>query len=157
MEQAIDGIFIADANGNYIDVNSQGCALLGFSREEILQLNLRDVLLPEDVSITPLRTPELYAGQTVLSERRMRRKDGSIFPAEISVKRLADGRLQGIVRDITERRWIEETLKASELRFRTAAESLTDIIYEWDLKEAITWYGDIDGLMGYPPGEFPGR
>jgi light-regulated signal transduction histidine kinase (bacteriophytochrome) len=62
------------------------------------------VLLPEDISATPIHMPELTAGRVVLSERRMRRKDGSIFMVEISGKRLADGRLQGIVRDITERK-----------------------------------------------------
>lgn len=36
-----------------------------------------------------------------------------------------------------------------------AAENLTDVIYEWDLKERVDWYGDIDGMMGYQINEFP--
>ena len=122
MEQASDGIFIADANGNYTDVNSAGCTLLGYSREEILNLSLKDVLLPDDLMITPVRMPELQAGQTILSERRMRRKDGSVFPAEISGKRLADGRLQGLVRDITQRKQAEAAIHQlnTELEQRVA-------------------------------------
>jgi len=38
-DQASDGIFIADPLGNFIDVNIYGCAMLGYSREEILKLN----------------------------------------------------------------------------------------------------------------------
>lgn len=48
-----------------------------------------------------------------------------------------------------------EALKTSEERFCTAAESLTDVIFDWDIKEKVDWYGDIDGVMGYPPGGFP--
>ncbi len=46
-------------------------------------------------------------------------------------------------------------LLESEKRFRIAAESLTDVVYDWDIKEKVNWYGDIDGIMGYPAGEFP--
>jgi PAS domain S-box-containing protein len=49
----------------------------------------------------------------------------------------------------------EEALKASEKRFRIAAGSLIDVVYEWDLKDKIEWYGDIDGIMGYPADGFP--
>jgi PAS domain S-box-containing protein len=54
-----------------------------------------------------------------------------------------------------ERKRAEETLKASEKRFRITAGSLIDVVYEWDLKEKIEWFGDIDGIMGYPENGFP--
>ena len=59
------------------------------------------------------------------------------------------------IQDITERKRTEKAFKTSEELFRIAGESLTDIVYDWDIKEKIDWFGDIDGLMGYPPGEFP--
>lgn len=48
-----------------------------------------------------------------------------------------------------------EALISSEERFRIAAENLTDVVYEWDVKDKIAWYGDIDSITGYPPGQFP--
>jgi PAS domain S-box-containing protein len=69
-----------------------------------------------------------------------------------------DGSIQSVLsvaRDFTERKRAEEALKTSEERFRLAAENLTDVVYEWNLKEKIDWYGDIDRIMGYPPGGFP--
>jgi PAS domain S-box-containing protein len=45
--------------------------------------------------------------------------------------------------------------KAKEERFRIVAETVSDVIYEWDLKDKVDWYGDVDGLLGYPAGGFP--
>jgi PAS domain S-box-containing protein len=49
----------------------------------------------------------------------------------------------------------EEALRASEERFRIAAETANDLIYEWDLKQSVQWLGKIDEMLGYEPGEFP--
>ena len=49
----------------------------------------------------------------------------------------------------------EEALRASEQRFRLATQSLSDVVYEWDLRDRVDWYGDVDRLMGYPRGGFP--
>jgi diguanylate cyclase (GGDEF)-like protein/PAS domain S-box-containing protein len=51
---------------------------------------------------------------------------------------------------------VNATLRTSEERFRIAAASAGDVIYEWDLSDdTLHWFGDIDGLLGYPPGGFP--
>jgi len=49
----------------------------------------------------------------------------------------------------------EEAIRTSEERFRIAAENLTDVIYDWNLREKVDWHGDIDGILGYAAGEFP--
>jgi PAS domain S-box-containing protein len=57
--------------------------------------------------------------------------------------------------DTTERKRAEEKLRAEEERFQLAAESLSDVIYEWDIGSNVQWFGDVDELLGYAPGEFP--
>ena len=57
--------------------------------------------------------------------------------------------------DITERVAAERELRASEERFRIAAETANDVVYEWDLKQRVQWWGKIDELLGYEPDEFP--
>ena len=123
LEQASDGIFLADEGMRYTEVNPRACEMLGYGREEVLRLSVRDILPAEDLAANPVRIEELKAGGPVLNERRMRRRDGSIFPVEISARRLPDGRFLGIVRDITERKRVEQALRESEERFRRVFES----------------------------------
>lgn len=124
VEQASDGIFISDQQGRYLDVNSNGYRMLGYTREEILNLTITDLILERDRFENPLRVNELLSGRTLITERQMVRKDGSILSAEVSAKMLPDGRLQAIVRDITQRKKAEKALRDSEERYRLLVKSL---------------------------------
>jgi hypothetical protein len=57
--------------------------------------------------------------------------------------------------DITEHKRMEERLHETEERFRIAAETSNDVVYEWDMQHSIQWFGKIDEMLGYGPGEFP--
>ena len=48
IELASDGIFVADVEGQFTEVNDAGCRLLGFSREEILGKTIMDFILPDE-------------------------------------------------------------------------------------------------------------
>lgn len=61
----------------------------------------------------------------------------------------------GLKRQLAERKRGEAILQMSEERFRVAAETANDVVYEWDLKQRVQWFGDIDQLLGYEQGEFP--
>jgi PAS domain S-box-containing protein len=104
IEQASDSIFISDHTGRYIDVNTSACVLLGYTREELLNLSVAELVPAEDLKLKPIQYEFLKAGHALISERRLIRKDGSLVDVEISSKMLQDGGFQGIARDITERR-----------------------------------------------------
>ena len=112
VEQAVDGIFVSDGQGRYLDVNTAGASMLGYTREEVLRLTIPDVIDPAERSRLPAEIERLREGDVRLSEWHFLRKDGSIFPGEVMSRRLPDVRLQAILRDITERK---ETEKAREL------------------------------------------
>ena len=133
VEQAADVISIIDPEGNYIEVNSKACELLGYTREELLRMNAVDFIPPEDLAAQPIHFAELRAGQTVLTERRLRRKDGSLVLVETSARMLEDGRIQAITRDITERKRVEAALRESEERLRLAVTAAQLDIWEWDI------------------------
>jgi len=139
VEQASDGIFIADGQGKCMDVNSAGAEMLGYTRDEMLRLSIPDLVAPEDV---PRIAPELARveeGATIRSEWMLRRKDGSTFPGEVSGKQLPDGRLQGILRDITERRQAEEAMRRNEERFRVALKDSPITVFSQDRDLRYTW------------------
>lgn len=104
IEQAADGIFISDAEGNFVLVNSCGCELLGYTENELLSMNGKVTYLEEEREIHTKHMQEVRVGKVLRFERMVRRKDGSAFPAEISLKILDNGMVQVIFHDITERR-----------------------------------------------------
>ena len=126
MEEASDGILITDLDANFLDVNPRGCEILGYTREELLGLNIRALFAPEDLEKLPLRLDELRAGLPVLVERWARRKDGRSIPVEISARRLDAHRLVGIYRDISERKRAESEIRSALSMLEATLESTGD-------------------------------
>ena len=118
IEQASDGIFISNIKGEYLDVNSIGVKLTGYSKEELTRLTIFDLIPPGDEISNPLKFDDILAGKVVINERRMKHKDGRLINVEISAKLLSDGRFLGIVRNITTRKKAEEALRLSEEKYR---------------------------------------
>ncbi len=118
VEQASDGIFITNDQGQYLDVNASGEALTGYSKEELLKMNVADLFRKADMKKQPLRFKEMLNGLQVLTLRDLEKKNGTQINVEISGKKLDDGRLQAIIRDVTARTKAEEALKASEYKYR---------------------------------------
>jgi len=153
VEQASDGIAIADTNEHWMDVNSAWAAMLGHTREEILETKVGAYVVPEDQHRVREKLAILQDGHVVTSELRVRRKDGSVLPVEVSAKRLPDGRLQIISRDITERKRTEEILRQNEERFRVALKDSPitvfnqdrDLRYTWIYNPQLYWQQDVLG------------
>jgi diguanylate cyclase (GGDEF)-like protein/PAS domain S-box-containing protein len=122
VEQAADGIFLADERGHICEVNSSGCALLGYSAEELLHYRLTDLIAPDDLAQRPVRSP-LESGEVIRGHRRMQRKDGTEIDVDVCVSRLADGLMLGMVRDITEQKRAAAALRESEERYRLLVEA----------------------------------
>src|SRR5258706_13465383 len=126
IEQASDGIFVTDAQGNFKLVNPRFCEMLGYSEDALLRLGPGDTHAEEEKALFTQRLADLGDVKTRLFERMMRRKDGTLFPVEMSVRRVSSGMNQGIVRDISDRRKAHQALAGSEFRFRQITQSITD-------------------------------
>jgi PAS domain S-box-containing protein len=128
IEQATDAIFISNGNGQFSDVNESACRLLGYTKEELLKMNVRDLLGAEVSASAPPRFDELKKGGSILSERILQAKDGSTIPVEINSKMLSNGKMLGMVRDISERKEVEaRILKLNEDLEQKVAERTNEL------------------------------
>ena len=116
---------IDPSNPRWLRVNGRLCEILGYTRDELLQLTAVDLTPPEDRQRAIARNEQLLLGETanLSREKRYVRKDGRIIWASIylSLVRGADGHPThaiSVVNDITEQRRVEEALRESEHRFR---------------------------------------
>ncbi len=103
---APEAYFLAEHDGRFVDVNAAACALLGYSREELVGKNALDLIAPEDVqSVAVLRgLASAQPGETVVAERILVRRDGSRVTVEANAKILPDGMRQSFMRDLSERK-----------------------------------------------------
>jgi PAS domain S-box-containing protein len=111
-EQATDAIMVTDYKGNFVDVNSSLSTMFGYTKEELLRMNVHDLLEPEHVKETPIRFDLLAVGHNIFNERRMMHRDGTIVHVESNAKRLCDNRILAIARNITEKKKVEDILRS---------------------------------------------
>ena len=130
VEQAADGIFIANDEGVYVDVNASGHRLLGYEVGELIGKRIADVVRSEER--THLTSASETAGDTETRERVMVRRDGSLLDVEITAQKLSSGLLLGIVRDIALRKESERKTRAYAAQLRSVLETAPDVIMTAD-------------------------
>src|SRR5258706_1673799 len=136
---------VTDFRGNFKNVNSSLCSMFGYTKEELLQLNVRDLLDVEHLKEKPLRFDLLEAGQNVINERKMVHKNGTIVYVEANSKKFKEDRVLAIARNITERKKVGEVLQKSEANLHTIFDT-TDTIY-------VLMYHDLR-IISYNPRAF---
>ena len=129
-EGSHDAILLADPEtGRFVDCNRKAEELSGYSRDEILCMKIGQ-FTPEDIKGEIAEEfQKLIAGKGIQKEWEILTKGGNRMPVEISSTLIRVGNkpyLQGVVRDITERKRAERTLRESEERFRSSVETMLE-------------------------------
>ncbi|WMW24614.1 PAS domain S-box protein [Methanolobus sediminis] len=158
-ENVNDAIFVMDMKGNFSYFSPSIEKISGFTQEEALKKNLSEWITKEsyDYCVDMITYFATELGKGIVNgppifEIEIICKNSEIIWAELTVNPIVDDKLNfkhfiGVIRDINSRKRAEE-------RFRIAAQCVSDLIYEWDMKtDHVEWFGDIDEHLGYEPGE----
>lgn len=122
---ANDIILLVDMPGNIVEANDRAAQVYGFTRDELLRLNIKDLLTPASLPIFSDRLKSIQEQDGWVFESMHRRKDGSSFPVEVSSRLVQLGDHQyfwAITRDISERKEAEELFSKA---FRSSPSVMT--------------------------------
>jgi PAS domain S-box-containing protein len=160
IESDIDGVVLADLNGNLTYANRAAYKIWGYtSKDGVIGKNIKDFLVSEKEGKRVLKELKKHAFK---SEFNALRKDGSEFPVWLSASRIrnGDGKIisyMGSLVDITEKKKAEEALETSEKMYRMLAENTLDCIWSMDLDLTFTYSNYvIYNILGYFPEEWIG-
>jgi PAS domain S-box-containing protein len=120
IDQSSDAIFVVDPDSaNILDSNETACRVLGYPREELLGLTMLDIEAAYDDFSWPEQVERVRSGELEILETGQRRKNGEVFPVEITLKHVEiEGRryIVAAARDITEKKQLEaKYLRAQRL------------------------------------------
>jgi len=131
LRSGLDGFYLVDTHGMFLQVNDAYCAMSGYTREELLRMRVADVEGSETEKEVAAHIERIIRCGMDRFESHHRRKDGQIIHVETSVnfQNYGGGRFFCFLRDITERKRAERTLRESEERFRQVVEGAPVAMY----------------------------
>ncbi|HKZ50735.1 MAG TPA: PAS domain S-box protein, partial [Dehalococcoidia bacterium] len=167
LQAALDAILITDDQGKVIEFNRAAEEMFGYSRAEALGREVFDLIVPPSLRE---RNREGLAdavgrGEGGVTSRRVEgtamRADGTEFPVEVtSVPLPTEGRLMfaGFIRDITERKRLEEELRRNEEYFRSLTQNASDLVAILESDGTIRYCSPShERVLGYKPEELESR
>ena len=135
-EAYTEGLFLETIEGQIIDCNSGACELYGYERHELIGINVKDLVTPEIAATLPdLITEELTTGG-IFVEAIGLKKDGTVFPKEVSTKIMTYQGQQLVivyVRDITRRRQMMDSIKQNAKLLRQIIDLVPHLIFARDI------------------------
>ena len=108
LEFAADAFFHCDSAGNLLTVNNKAVELMGYTKEELLEMSFHRLFSEDSLTRNPFSYETLTDGGNLKEEREITRKDGRTVPVEMNSKLMPDGTYQSFFRDITQRKTAEE-------------------------------------------------
>lgn len=160
-EQATDGIMIADLEERrQIEANRAMCAMLGYTRDELLSLHVEDVHPKEDLPrIMDLFERQVRGEISLAPDIPMLRKDGTVIYADVNSRRITlNGRncIAGYFRDITERKQAVEALRERERKLAESQRIAHIGSWEHNLTtNTVVWSDELFRVLGLDPRKDP--
>ncbi|MBW2181249.1 MAG: PAS domain S-box protein [Deltaproteobacteria bacterium] len=154
---APNSILVHNFDGRMIYANKRTFEMHGYEKDEFMAINLRDIDVPESANLITSRMKQIEEVGEASFEVSHIRKDGSIFPMLVYVKKIHwadEPAMLSISTDITERKQAEDSLRKSEKQYRLLANNVQDVIWTMDLNLRFTFVSpSIQTLRGYSADE----
>ena len=156
LQTAIDGFWLVDVQGRLLEVNEAYCRMSGYSAQELLAMSITDLDALETGDDTVARVQKVMTQGKDRFESQHIRKDGSVFDVEVSIQyQSADGgQIVAFLRDITERKSIEEESRIKGIAIESSinaiaiADSDGNLTYVNDSFLNLWGYGNIEEVIG---------
>jgi PAS domain S-box-containing protein len=149
-------LFVDYRDGRILEANTAAVRAYGYSRDELRRLTIRDLRAPHTENLTAEQMAQANAG-SILFETMHRRRDGAIFPVEVSSQgaTLGEGRmLISIIRDITERKRAEDALRLKDQLLHLTSEMVKVGGWEFDPQTGKgTWTDEVARIHDLEPGQ----
>lgn len=153
-------IMFIDMDGTILEVNRAAEESYGFSRAELLQMNIKDLREP-GTSAQIDSQMQLAFRQGILFETLHRRRDGTVFPVEVNSQRISFGHNQvllSIIRDITKRKQTEAEIVAAHRQMMDIIEFLPDATFAVNREQkVIAWNRAMEEMTGIPKLDIVGQ
>ncbi len=136
---ASEAVFIADVEGRISEANVAACKLLGYSREQLLHLNYAQCVAEDELPRLWKTRDNLVKGGSSLEEWKLVTSSGSILTTEVSATILPDGRWQAFVRDISDRKRLQQERDSASAQLTQVLAVTTDAVISLDRNWRITY------------------
>ncbi len=157
IEYGPDSIFISDKNNKIVDCNNLACENLGYSKDEILQMSLKDIIPKKSSSVNIYNKKHKIPNDTPYEFESLHiRKDGTIIPVEIKASLITLNNNQltiSFVRDITERKKAEKALLESEATMNALLNATTESAILIDIPGNVLTLNDVASIRFNTPPE----
>jgi len=158
---ANDIILLVDDKGGILETNEPAIFSYGYTRDEFIQLNIRNLRSPEERPQVDTQMRRVEEQNGLIFETIHQRKDGTTFPVEVSSRVMEIGGkkfYQGIIRDITERKRAEEALRKSEgrLQLQINRMPIALILLSCEFR-VLSWNPAAERIFGFTQEEALGR
>ena len=158
-QYARDSLLLIETSGNIIEANQAAVEFYGYSREVLLELNIKDLRRDYDAEKIQDQIRKAISGG-ILFETAHFRKDGTLVLVEVSSTGVVIQNRQmilSVVRDITERKLVEQALRESRAQLDLALVSARMATFDWDIvKNKRTWSDGVHSLLGTTADTFTG-
>jgi diguanylate cyclase (GGDEF)-like protein/PAS domain S-box-containing protein len=152
LRASIDGFWVVDFNGSFLDVNDAYCQLMGYSREELLSMGIQDVEASESTEETAQHIAKIIETGSDRFETKHLSKSGEVINIEVSThySDYQGGRFYCFLRDITEQKKHEMSLCYVNERLKLATRAGGVGLWDWDITlNTLNWDEYMFVLYGF--------